>query len=88
MKILASESFTADGYSVYIHISPTAPSKAELYYFSLDEVLATEIYEDAVNKKGTVEYTASVFKRHLPEMYAKLKEHSYDVVLCYNVDFY
>lgn len=88
MKILAEESYNSDGFSVSIHITPSAPAHQDSFYFDLNYVMDADFDENATHKRGTVFYTASVFKKHLPDIYAQLKKHSYDMVLSYNVDYF
>lgn len=88
MKILAEESYNSDGFCVSIHITPVAPANQDLFYFDLDCVMNADFDENATHKRGSVFYTASIFKKHLPDIYAQLKKHSYDMVLSYNVDYF
>lgn len=88
MKILAEESYNSDGFGVSIHITPTAPMHQDLYYFDLDQVMKAQIDENATHKRGSIYYTAAILKKHLPDIYAQLKKHSYDMVLSYNVDYF
>jgi hypothetical protein len=88
MKILAEESYNSDGFGVSIHITPTAPMHQDSFYFDLNQVMAADIDENATHKRGSVYYTATVFKKHLPAIYDQLKKHNYDMVLSYNVDYF
>jgi DNA repair photolyase len=88
MKISATEKYTSDGLSVSIHISPVSPRHQEEYYFDVSQVVKVSTNDDVPYNKGTIEYTASVFKKYLPEIFYQLKKHKYDMILSFNMDYY
>lgn len=88
MYISANESYSEDGLSVSIIITPTPPRHQELFYYPISIVMKVTIDEDFPSKRNSAEYVASVFRKHLPGIYNQLKKHNYDMVLNYNVEYY
>lgn len=88
MKICAEQGFSSDGYSVEIHIMETPPKHQETVYFDLKDVMRVQIDEDFPYKKGTLEYTASVFKQQLPQVYEMYENHNFQADVIYSIKHY
>jgi hypothetical protein len=86
MKVKAEELWNGDdGYGIEIRVIARSTENA---FYDHKEVVDVFIDDETPYKKGSLEYTASVLKRHLPHIYDQLKEHNYDLDLWYSVNYY